>query len=145
VSAVEHPSHYGGASNPYEAIKVIEDWRLGFSSGNALKYILRAGRKGDAVEDLRKACWYLRRVELAPSLYFSGPARIASMYPSDVAVAHGLSESLASAIAHLYQASLGAAIASVEDELRSRALDDANHVRACFGAPLIEKPTKAGG
>lgn len=61
MSAVEHPDHYGGADNPYEAIKVIEAWRLGFALGNAVKYIARAGRKGAAIEDLKKARWYLDR------------------------------------------------------------------------------------
>jgi Protein of unknwon function (DUF3310) len=58
---VNHPPHYGGADNPYEAIKVIEAWELGFCLGNAAKYIARAGKKGDAVEDLKKAAWYLAR------------------------------------------------------------------------------------
>jgi hypothetical protein len=59
--AVDHPPHYGGANNPYEAIKVIDAWELGFSLGNCVKYIARAGRKHgtDGVEDLRKALWYL--------------------------------------------------------------------------------------
>jgi hypothetical protein len=58
---VDHPSHYGGADNPYEAIKVIDAWDLGFSLGNAVKYIARAGRKAGApvLEDLKKARWYL--------------------------------------------------------------------------------------
>lgn len=70
---VNHPPHYGGADNPYEAIKVIEAWGLGFNLGNAVKYISRAGRKGDRLEDLRKARWYLDREiqglsgEIAPS------------------------------------------------------------------------------
>lgn len=55
--AVNHPDHYGGSDNPYEAIKVIEAWELGFCLGNTIKYIARAGRKGEAVEDLRKAAW----------------------------------------------------------------------------------------
>ena len=38
MSAVEHPAHYGGADNPYEAIKVIEAWGLGFCLGNTIKY-----------------------------------------------------------------------------------------------------------
>lgn len=59
--AVDHPAHYGGADNPYEAIKVIEAWALGFNLGNAMKYISRAGKKGDRLEDLRKARWYLDR------------------------------------------------------------------------------------
>jgi hypothetical protein len=58
---VDHPPHYGGADNPYECIRVIEAWGLGFCLGNAVKYIARAGKKGDAVEDLRKARWYIDR------------------------------------------------------------------------------------
>jgi hypothetical protein len=61
TSAVEHPAHYGGADNPYEAIKVIEAWGLGFNLGNTVKYVSRAGKKGSAVEDLEKARWYLDR------------------------------------------------------------------------------------
>ena len=59
--SVNHPAHYGGESNPYEAIKVIEAWGLGFCLGNTVKYISRAGKKGDALEDLKKARWYLDR------------------------------------------------------------------------------------
>ena len=59
--AVNHPAHYGGAENPYEAIKVIEAWGLGFCLGNTVKYISRAGKKGDRLEDLKKAAWYLAR------------------------------------------------------------------------------------
>lgn len=58
---VDHPNHYGGADNPYEAIKVIEAWALGFCLGNVLKYISRAGRKDDILLDLKKAAWYLAR------------------------------------------------------------------------------------
>jgi hypothetical protein len=59
---VDHPSHYGGVDNPYEAIKVIEAWDLGFSLGNAVKYIARAGKKDDELEDLKKARWYLDHI-----------------------------------------------------------------------------------
>jgi hypothetical protein len=59
---VNHPQHYGGQDNPYEAIKVIDAWDLGFSLGNTVKYISRAGKKGKdkELEDLRKALWYLQ-------------------------------------------------------------------------------------
>jgi hypothetical protein len=59
--AVNHPPHYGGANNPYEAIKVIDAWDLSFSLGNTVKYISRAGHKPGAsrLEDLKKAAWYL--------------------------------------------------------------------------------------
>ena len=61
ASTVDHPQHYGGADNVYEAIKVIDAWGLGFALGNAVKYIARAGRKDPArhIEDLKKARWYL--------------------------------------------------------------------------------------
>lgn len=59
--AVNHPAHYGGGDNPYEAIKVIEAWSLGFCLGNTVKYISRAGKKGSRLEDLEKAAWYLQR------------------------------------------------------------------------------------
>jgi hypothetical protein len=60
---VTHPAHYGGKDNPYEAIKVIEAWDLGFCLGNTVKYISRAGKKDKAkeLEDLYKAKWYLDR------------------------------------------------------------------------------------
>jgi hypothetical protein len=60
--AVNNPSHYGGKDNPYEAIKVIRAWDLGFSLGNTVKYISRAGKKDPAkrLEDLKKALWYLQ-------------------------------------------------------------------------------------
>jgi c-di-GMP-related signal transduction protein len=58
--AVEHPDHYGGQDNQYEAIKVIEAWDLNFSLGNVLKYINRSGKKSDnPLEDLQKAAQYL--------------------------------------------------------------------------------------
>jgi len=61
--AVDHPSHYGGERNPYEAIKVIEAWKLDFHIGNAVKYLCRAGKKDPTkeIEDIKKAIWYLQR------------------------------------------------------------------------------------
>jgi hypothetical protein len=60
-SSVIHPKHYGGADNPYEAIKVIEAWGVGFNLGNTLKYISRAGKKDNIIQDLEKALFYLDR------------------------------------------------------------------------------------
>lgn len=59
---VDHPQHYGG-DTPYEVIKVIEAWGLGFHLGNAVKYVARAGKKDPASEgeDIDKAIWYLQR------------------------------------------------------------------------------------
>lgn len=60
---VKNPSHYGGKNNPYEVIKVIWAWKLGFCLGNAVKYIARAGKKDPSkyVEDLEKAIDYLQK------------------------------------------------------------------------------------
>ena len=59
--AVNHPAHYvqGGV----EVIDAIEAWGLGFSDGNAVKYIARAGKKDPmkTIEDLKKAQFYLNR------------------------------------------------------------------------------------
>lgn len=57
--AVNHPSHYN--TGKIEVIDAIEDWKLNFSRGNAVKYIARAGHKGDELEDLKKAAWYINR------------------------------------------------------------------------------------
>lgn len=58
---VDHPTHYQTEAG-IEAIDVIEQYALGFHLGNAMKYLLRAGRKNeDAATDLRKAVWYLVR------------------------------------------------------------------------------------
>jgi hypothetical protein len=56
---VDHPSHYQGKG--LEAITVIEAFGLGFSLGNTIKYILRAEHKGNKLQDLKKALWYLNR------------------------------------------------------------------------------------
>ena len=61
MSLVNNPEHYGGKDNPYEAIKVIEAWGLNFHLGNVVKYISRAEKKGNKIQDLRKAQWYLNR------------------------------------------------------------------------------------
>lgn len=60
---VEHPSHYGGADNPYEAIKVLREWQLDKDAylWNVGKYLSRAGHKdgNSQLQDLTKARWYL--------------------------------------------------------------------------------------
>ena len=57
--AVDHPSHYTSVVPGIECIQVTE--HLSFLRGNAIKYLWRAGAKGDAVEDLKKARWYIDR------------------------------------------------------------------------------------
>lgn len=57
---INHPPHYTQCR--IEPIDVIEDWKLGFCDGNAVKYIARHKHKGAPVEDLKKARWYLDRL-----------------------------------------------------------------------------------
>lgn len=57
---VNRPAHYCEGRR-YEPLDVIEDWKLSYHAGTALKYISRAGRKDDEIEDLRKAVVYLNR------------------------------------------------------------------------------------
>ena len=68
--AVDHPPHYGGADNPYEAIKVIEAWSLGFCLGNTVKYISMPLKPGQ---------WHLPFVEVGDEATISlSVARCAS-------------------------------------------------------------------
>ena len=74
--AVSHPSHYT-EGRKYEPRKVIADWGLNFNLGNAVKYISRAGRKGDKIEDLRKAIQYIEfEIEELDPHYISSENRI---------------------------------------------------------------------
>lgn len=61
IKDVNHPSHYNDGK--IEVIDFIEDKKLNFHRGNAVKYIARAGKKNKdkEVEDLQKAIWYLNR------------------------------------------------------------------------------------
>lgn len=58
---VSHPKHYN--QGKIEVIEFIEDKKLNYHRGNAIKYISRAGikNKDKEIEDLRKAIWYLQR------------------------------------------------------------------------------------
>ena len=60
-TTVNHPNHYNKGN--FEVIDIIEDWKLDFHLGNAVKYIARAGHKDPEkeIEDLQKAIWYLKR------------------------------------------------------------------------------------
>jgi hypothetical protein len=54
-----NPQHYRQHPSGVECIEVTQ--HCNFCIGNAIKYLWRAGLKGDAVEDLRKAAWYIDR------------------------------------------------------------------------------------
>lgn len=56
---VNHPKHYTAHPSGIECIQITE--HMCFNLGNAVKYIWRADLKHDAIEDLRKAKWYIER------------------------------------------------------------------------------------
>lgn len=59
IDPVNHPKHY--TFGKFEVLDVIEDWELGFHLGNVVKYVARAKYKGNEIEDLKKAQFYLER------------------------------------------------------------------------------------
>lgn len=56
---VNHPPHYTGHASGIECIQITE--HMGFLIGSAMKYLWRCELKHDAIEDLRKAIWYIER------------------------------------------------------------------------------------
>jgi hypothetical protein len=59
MEAVNHPKHYNSHPSGIECIQVVEHFN--FCIGNAVKYLWRAGLKGNELEDLEKAKWYIER------------------------------------------------------------------------------------
>ena len=56
---VNHPKHYTEHPSGVECIQITE--HMGFNLGNAVKYIWRADLKGNSIQDLEKAVWYVQR------------------------------------------------------------------------------------
>jgi hypothetical protein len=56
---VNHPKHY--TVGKIEVINIIEDQNLDYHLGNVVKYVLRSAHKGNQLQDLKKANWYLER------------------------------------------------------------------------------------
>lgn len=56
---VNHPAHYTSHPSGVECIDITEHYS--FCIGNAIKYLWRAGLKGDEIKDLQKAAWYINR------------------------------------------------------------------------------------
>ena len=56
---VNAPAHYTAHPSGVECITITE--HFGFCVGNAIKYLWRADLKADAIEDLKKARWYIER------------------------------------------------------------------------------------
>lgn len=59
VDMVNHPTHYTSHPSGVECIDITE--HMNFNLGNALKYIWRADLKGESIEDLEKAEFYVKR------------------------------------------------------------------------------------
>lgn len=59
VGTVDHPRHYNSHPSGVECITITEHFN--FNIGNAVKYLWRAGLKGEELEDLEKAAWYVSR------------------------------------------------------------------------------------
>lgn len=57
--SVNHPEHY---TKGIEVIDFIESWKLDFHAGNVVKYVTRAKHKGNELQDLKKAQYYLKRL-----------------------------------------------------------------------------------
>jgi len=126
---INSPRHY--AHSNFECIAVIEDWSLGFSSGNCIKYLMRANYKGHEREDLLKAEWYLRRMALFPRYVRVGQearfipepklpvAQVAlDWFPIDV-MARGVFYSVAGAIFSNRDSALADNLAQAEKKLAS--------------------------
>ena len=56
---VNHPEHY--KTGGIETIDFIEAKSLGYNLGNVVKYVTRSDHKGNKLQDLQKAAWYLNR------------------------------------------------------------------------------------
>lgn len=59
IDMVNHPPHYKEHPTGVECIDIVEEFN--FNVGNAIKYLWRAGLKGNEIEDMRKAVWYINR------------------------------------------------------------------------------------
>jgi hypothetical protein len=62
VTGVDNPEHYN--TGEISIIDAIDDWKLDFSAGNVVKYVVRAGKKNksERKKDLQKALWYIIRM-----------------------------------------------------------------------------------
>lgn len=56
---VNKPNHYNVGD--IEAIDFIDSWGLNFNLGNVIKYVVRSDYKGNKIEDLQKAIYYIER------------------------------------------------------------------------------------
>lgn len=133
--AINSPSHYRGADGT-EAIDVIEmQFGIAGHLPQAVAYILRHQRKGTAIDDLRKAQWYVRRainhVDLidVPTMPFTLPD-LPSETRHEIVVAFGLTTWAADALIHIFEAATSRSVGlfqsylGVADAYIQRAIND---------------------
>lgn len=141
---INHPPHYNAGG--LEVIDIIEAYGLGYHLGNAVKYILRAGRKtADPRQDLAKSIWYLyRAADLTAPL---GGGRSKTLVPpSEIAAAFGLDQHLAQALGLILQPyptkwDMPDAVAQVRFALEL--LDDAPAARPANVLPFFREEVSA--
>nr|DAI46501.1 MAG TPA: nucelotide kinase [Caudoviricetes sp.] len=105
MSKIDHPDYYKAGG--IEAIDVIEDWKLDFCLGNAIKYIARAGKKSDDVKtDLEKAAWYIKRHKrgIERGILKKIPPKPTTFLPANLNSAWDLGFPLWSVISRIYDA-----------------------------------------
>lgn len=74
---VNHPKHYTEHPSGVECIQITE--HMGFCLGNAVKYLWRADLKGNSIEDLKKAVWYVQReIQLRSTASLKAAAKASS-------------------------------------------------------------------
>lgn len=132
MTTIDHPAHYqtAGHGQPgnLEAIDIIEAYGLdeSFALGNALKYLLRAGRKGgDLAVDVRKARWYVARA-IVRGETFMAPDAWPDVSPERVVEAYGLTGARADAVIELLWQALGEPADADIVDLIDRAIAETN-------------------
>jgi hypothetical protein len=111
---VNHPTHYTAHASGVEAIEICS--RLDFVTGNAVKYLFRAGLKDPVLQDLQKAAWYLR-------YYKEKFGNSATLFPSKAVISVLRAEASGSLLGDVLQilvsdsAGIPLALARVEREI----------------------------
>lgn len=105
---VSAPIHYYGAR--FQAVDIIELYGLSacWHIGTAMKYLIRAGKKGEAAECISKACWYLDRWLSDPygTATFAAPNEDEETplpTPAEVVADFGLTGNVAIAVTYVLQ------------------------------------------
>ena len=113
---VNHPPHYKDASG-IECIEVTK--HMSFLGGNCFKYLYRAGSKGDAIEDLKKAAWY------AEQAWFTEEVTDIRLVDNIIKIAEHRNVNIADAMYCIYEDMWADVKKAIEDEI-ARLYSEAN-------------------